>query len=327
VWRLTPAAAALRCPGCRGALAADPAPGETSRLPAEGRLRCLSCGQDYPVVRGVPRFVLGPTGYAESFGIQWRRYDVQHPSEDREVFLAKTAFVPSDLQGRLVLDAGCGSGRYAAIAAGLGAHVAAVDVTAAVERAREVCAHLPEVQVTQADLLRLPFAPETFDSIYSIGVLHHTTDTRAAFDALVRVLKPGGRLAVWVYRRNTWLQEAVNSALRTVARRLPDRALHGLAVVGAVGGGIPLVRHANLLVPFSSHPDWRIRVCDTYDWYAPRFQHHHTVAEAVGWFRAWGFEDVRELRGYSPRSPRYDWIHDHGLLPGSGISVVGCRPA
>jgi SAM-dependent methyltransferase len=242
------------------------------------------------------------------------------------VFLAKTGFGPADLDGRLVLDAGCGSGRYAAVAASLGAEIAAVDVTAAVERAREVCADLPTVQVVQADLLRLPFAAATFDTIYSIGVLHHTADTRTAFDALVRVLKPGGRLAVWVYRRNTWLQERVNGALRAVARRLSDRTLHRLAVAGAVGGGIPLVRHANLLVPFSSHPDWGIRVCDTYDWYAPRFQHHHTVAETVEWFRARGFEDVRPLRGYLPRGPRYDWIHDRGLLPGSGVSVVGRRP-
>lgn len=323
---MTPARAALRCPDCRVELAPEPAAPDGADPPADGRLRCRGCGQAYPVVRGVPRFAPGPTGYAESFGIQWRRYEVQRPAEDREVFLAKTGFTARDLEGRVVLDAGCGSGRYAAVAASLGAHVAAVDVTEAVERAREVCAGLPAVQVIQADLLRLPFAAGTFDTIYSLGVLHHTADTRAAFEALVPMLRPGGRLAVWVYRRNTWLQESVNTALRALARRLPDRALHGLAVAGAISGGLPLVRHANLLVPFSSHPDWRLRVCDTYDWYAPRFQHHHTEAEVVGWFQAAGLEDVRPLRGYRHRGPRYDWVHDRGLLPGSGISVVGRRP-
>ena len=190
--RLTPALAALRCLGCGGSLVIGPPAAQGGRLPSEGQLCCDACRREYPVVSGVPRFTTGPTGYAESFGIQWRRYDVQDPSEDREVFLAKTDFGAADLQGRLVLDAGCGSGRYTAIAARFGAHVAAVDVTAAVERAREVCAHLPEVQVTQADLLRLPFAPATFDTIYSIGVLHHTTDTRAAFATLVRCAQAGG---------------------------------------------------------------------------------------------------------------------------------------
>ena len=115
--------------------------------------------------------------------------------------------------------------------------------------------------------------------------------------------------------------------LEGFTRRRVVAGLAILVVAGAVGGGIPLVRRANLLVPFSSHPDWHIRVCDTYDWYAPRFQHHHTVAETVSWFRAQGFEDVRPLRGYLPRGPRYDWIHDRGFLPGSGVSVVGRRPA
>ena len=318
--------ALLRCPACGGELAGDQLANDGTP-PRDGRLTCERCAQSFPVVRGIPRFVPAPTGYAESFGIQWTRYDVQRPDEDRAIFLAKTGFDPEALAGRLVLDAGCGSGRYAAVAARLGARVFAVDVTQAVERARDVCATLPAVQVVQADLLRLPFAPETFDAIYSIGVLHHTADTRQAFDALVRVLRPGGRLAVWIYRRTTRLQEAVNSGLRAMTTRLPDRALHQLATGGAVLGGVPLLRHLNLLVPFSSHPDRHVRVCDTYDWYAPRYQHHHTEAEVVGWFRAHGFEDVHCLRGYAPRGAWYDRCQARGLIPGSGVNVVGRRPS
>jgi SAM-dependent methyltransferase len=317
--------ALLRCPACGGALAADPS-AENGPTGGDGRLVCAGCARAFPVVRGIPRFVPAPAGYAESFGIQWTRYEVQRPDEDRAIFLAKTGFDPDTLAGRLVLDAGCGSGRYAGVAARLGARVFAVDVTQAVERAREVCADLPTVQVVQADILRLPFAPATFDAIYSIGVLHHTADTRAAFDALVRLLRPGGRLAVWIYRRTTRLQETVNSGLRAMTTRLPDRALHRLATAGAVLGGVPIFRHLNLLVPFSSHPDRHVRVCDTYDWYAPRYQHHHSEAEVVGWFRVHGFQDVRTLRGYSPRGAWYDRCQARGLIPGSGVNVVGRRP-
>lgn len=321
-----PLHAVLRCPECGGALAAKPR-GVGDGLAREGRLVCVGCAAAFPVVRGVPRFVAGPAGYAASFGIQWTRYEVQRPQEDLTVFLAKTGLSAETLKDRLVLDAGCGSGRYAAVAASLGGRVIAVDLTDAVERAREICADRPDVQVVQADLLRLPFAPETFDAVYSIGVLHHTADTRTAFDALVRLLKPGGWLAAWVYRKNTWPQEAVNSSLRAVSSRLPDRVLHRLAVAAALCGGVPLLRHLNLLVPFSSHPDGRIRVCDTYDWYAPRFQHHHTEAEVIGWFRARGFREIRRLRGYVPRGRWYDWCQERGLIPGSGVTVVGQRPA
>jgi hypothetical protein len=100
----------------------------------------------------------------------------------------------------------------------------------------------------------------------------------------------------------------------------------GSRVIGppaAEGGRFPSEGHLRCSACRREYP---VVVCDTYDWYAPRFQHHHTVAEALGWFHAWGFEDVRALRGYTPRGSRCDWIHDHGLLPGSGISVVGRRP-
>src|SRR5262249_43090279 len=156
VWRLTPALAALRCPGCGGSLVLDPLAAERERLPSEGCFRCGGGGRGEPGGGGGARVPpRSPRGAASVAG-PWERYDVQDPSEDREVFRAKTDFAASDLRGRLVLDAGCGSGRYAAVAAGFGAQVAAVDVTVAVERAREVCAHLPGVQVIQADLLRLP---------------------------------------------------------------------------------------------------------------------------------------------------------------------------
>jgi SAM-dependent methyltransferase len=317
--------ALLRCPACGGALTAAPRDHEGA-AGGDDRLVCAGCAQGFPVVRGIPRFVPAPTGYAESFGIQWTRYEVQRPDEDRAIFLAKTGFDPAALAGRLVLDAGCGSGRYAAVAGRLGARVFAVDVTQAVERAREVCASLPAVQVVQADILRLPFAPGTFDAIYSIGVLHHTADTRAAFDALARLLRPGGQLAIWVYRRTTGPQEAINRGLRAMTTRLPDRTLHRLATAGALVGGIPLLRHLNVVVPFSSHPDRHVRVCDTYDWYAPRYQHHHGEAEVVGWFRSHGFEEVRTLRGYAPRGGWYDRCQAWGLIPGSGVNVSGRRP-
>jgi SAM-dependent methyltransferase len=319
--------ALFRCPACGGRLDGE-APAGPAAGGGRGRLACAGCAREYPVRDGVPRFVDGDVADAESFGIQWTRYEVQRPAEDQAVFHAKTGFGPAELAGRLVLDAGCGSGRYAVVAAGLGARVVAVDATRAVERARALAdAAAAPVLVAQADLFRLPFGPASFDAIYSLGVLHHTRDTRAALAALLPLLRPGGRLAVWVYRRNTRLQEGINRGLRALTTRLSDRALHGLARAGAAVGGTPGLRHLNLLVPFSSHPDARVRVCDTYDWYAPRFQHHHTEAEVVAWFRAGGLTDVRVRPGYVARGAWYDWWQARGLMPGSGFSVVGRAPA
>ena len=62
---------------------------------------------------------------------------------------------------------------------------------------------------------------------------------------------------------------------------------------GAWLGGLPVVgKTANKVVNFSNHPVWENRVCDTFDWYAPEYQHHHTLEELCDWFREAGYDDL-----------------------------------
>jgi SAM-dependent methyltransferase len=306
----------LQCPRCRGTLAVE---GDRSTS-----LGCRSCGGSYPITGGVPR--LAGESYAASFGRQWNRYDVARPEEDEATFRVKTGVEPRELSGRLVLDAGCGGGRYARLLGRHGVRVVGVDLSAAVEKAAALCADLPDVAIVQADLLDLPVVEGAFDLVYSIGVLHHTPDPRRAFAQIARRVKPGGRLAVWLYRRNTPPQEWLNSGLRAVSTRVPARVLEPLcAGLGALGS-IPLVnRTLNKLANFSSHPDWTLRVCDNFDWYAPRYQSHHTPDELRRWFAEEGFSDVAELSP-AKNGRLYDWAYRHDLIIGSGVNVVGLRP-
>lgn len=300
----------LRCPRCRGPLVEDP-------------LRCEACGATYPVVGGVPRLAAQP--YVASFGRQWNRYDVARDDEDLAVFRAKTGVDPSELAGRLVLDAGCGGGRYARLLGRAGARVLAVDLSDAVDKAAALCADLPNVLVVQADLLDLPLAESAFDLAFSIGVMHHSPDARGAFAQVARRVKPGGRMAVWLYRKNTWPQEVINSGLRAVSTRLPARVLEPLCAALGVVGSVPVVnKTANKLVNFSNHPDWTLRVCDNFDWYAPTYQSHHTIAELTEWFQKDGFDGVTELAPL--RSGRlYDWAYRNDLIVGSGVNAVAVR--
>jgi SAM-dependent methyltransferase len=306
----------LCCPRCRASL----------DLTGEGDatiLRCRGCAAVYPVTRGIPRFA--GESYVASFGRQWNRYDVARDEEDNTVFRVKTGMDPRDLQGKLVLDAGCGGGRYALLAAQHGARVVGVDLSAAVEKARALCAGWPDVAIVQADLLELPLAEAVFDVVFSIGVLHHSPDPRRAFAQVAARVKPGGRLAVWLYRKNTLPQEALNTALRAVSTRLPPRVLEPLSISLGVFGGIPVLnRTLNKLANFSSHPDWTLRVCDNFDWYAPQYQSHHTVAELKRWFTEEGFEDLAVLPPASS-GRLYDWAYGHNLIIGSGVNVVGRR--
>ncbi len=304
--------AALVCPQCRGPLAVR-----------DEQIGCAGCARNWPVINGIPRFV--SSQHLESFGRQWTKFDVAHDDEDRATFQAKTGLRLTDLDGLRVLDAGCGGGRYAKVCGEAGATVFGADHTQAVDKAAELCRHLPQVNFVQADLKHLPFAPASFDFVFSIGVMHHDVDTRAVFEAVAPMVKPGGRFAVWLYRRNRPWQEAINDWLRRRTTKMNPDCLERWCAWGARLGGIPIIKQtANKLANFSAHPNFENRVCDTFDWYAPEYQHHHTVAELLDWFERAGFVDLKVL---PPEKTGwlYRWTYEHDFLIGSGVNVLGTR--
>lgn len=287
---------------------------------ADEGLHCTSCGVIGSDQDGIPRFV--EQQHLASFGRQWNRYDVVRDDEDRRVFAVKTGVAPEDLAGMKVLDAGCGGGRYSRLAAQAGATVVGADQSTAVEKAADVCRGLAGAAFVQADLKRLPFEEGTFDFVFSIGVMHHDQDTRSVFDAVARMVRPGGRLVVWLYRRNQWWQEAINNRLRRRTVQMEPEQLERWCRKFVWLGGIPLFNCTlNKLVNFSNHPDRELRACDTYDWYAPRFQHHHRLSELRHWFTEAGFEDPQVL---SPE--RTGWfyrsVYGMNLIIGSGINLL-----
>ena len=304
----------LVCPQCTHPLeqAAEP-PGR----------QCPACHRLWPVVDGIPRFV--EQQHLASFGLQWNRYEVAHADEDRATFEAKTGISPRDLKGLTVLDAGSGGGRYSRVAAEAGALVTGADHTSAVDKAAALCAGLPGAAFVQADLKKLPFPKASFDFVFSIGVLHHDVATRTVFDCVAEMVKPGGRLAVWLYRRNQWWQESLNNILRRRTTRMTHEKLEHWCRLGAWLGAIPVVnRTLNKVINFSAHPAWENRVCDTFDWYAPQYQHHHTLAELTSWFREAGFGDLIVLPPEKTGSI-YRWCYEHNLLIGSGVNVLGTK--
>lgn len=267
-----------------------------------------------------------------TYSLQWNRFRILRPEEDRVTFRNRTGLTEADLAGALVLDAGCGMGRYLRMAAEMGARgVVGLDLSEAVRAARDLTADLPGVELTRGDLLRPPFAVGTFDQIYSLGVLDHTPDPRAAFLAIARLLKPGGRIAIWVYPRERPLLEAVVRVHRGVSTRLPVSWLLTLSRLMAPVGGLKrrlmasprrLVNRAGValhLLTFgvSMHPDPEVRVCDTLDWYAPRYLTRHTREEVRGWFVEAGLEEIVDLTVGQV-------FHHEGQ--GHGINFAGRRP-
>ena len=267
-----------------------------------------------------------------AYDLQWNRYRIVRPEEDRATFRNRAGLVPADLAGATVLDAGCGMGRYLRVAAEAGPRlVVGLEISGAVRAARASTTGLPGVAVVQGDLLRPPLAGASFDQIYSLGVLDHTPDPRTAFLGLAGLLAPGGRIAVWVYRQERPALEKIINIHRAVSTRLPPRVLEILSRFTAPIGGWkrrllasrrrPIARLGvalNLLtLGVSMHPDREVRVCDTLDWYAPPYMSRHTFEEVAAWFAEAGLVDVADLS----RDQRF--FHEG---QGHGINVAGRRP-
>ncbi|MFN2625940.1 MAG: class I SAM-dependent methyltransferase, partial [Mycobacteriales bacterium] len=82
-----------------------------------------------------------------------------------------------------------------------------VDLTeraVSITRTRLASARLT-ADIRVADAESLPFAEGSFDLVWSWGVLHHTPDSDRALAEAARVLRPGGRYAVMVYHRRSWV--------------------------------------------------------------------------------------------------------------------------
>jgi SAM-dependent methyltransferase len=282
---------------------------------------CEECSASHPIVNGIPRFV--EQEHLASFGLQWNRYEVAHDDEDRATFEAKTGFKLDELSGKRILDAGCGGGRYCKVAAEAGASVFGADHSSAVEKASSLCSHLENVRLVQGDLKKLPFPEESFDLAFSIGVMHHDSDTRAVFDSVAKMVKPGGRMSVWLYRQNTWPQEVLNNFLRRRTTKMAPEKLEPWCRLGAFFGGIPLVKQSlSKVVNFSTHPNRENRICDTFDWYAPAYQYHHTTEELSSWFRDAGYDDLVVLPP-EKTGAFYRWTWRNNLIIGSGVNVQG----
>jgi SAM-dependent methyltransferase/uncharacterized protein YbaR (Trm112 family) len=294
------------CPRCRGALELVVTT-EIEDHVIDGELRC-ACGRRYPITGGVPRLLADLDGDAlaalkqktiANFGWQWTHWgrygwtDEERPTEQElGWFWDKSLLQPADLAGKLVLDAGCGNGRYTHWAYEHGAEVIAVDLGPAVDSAFRNVGHRPNVHVIQGDLFDLPIRAGVLDVVFSIGVLMHTGDARRVTARLVELLRPGGSITVHLYGKGNPVYELNDAALRALTTRLPIDALRTLsAVMSRCGAALErrhLLGYANLVLRL--HAD----LTSNFDWYAAPIATHHTYPEVFAWFDALGVHPVRD---------------------------------
>ncbi len=258
--------------------------------------------------------------YTKSFGFQWNKLrQVQLDSctgvpISRERFFGETGWAPNGLRGKLMLDVGCGSGRFAEVALSCGAKVVAVDYSLSVEACWQNLCQNSDLSVLQADLHSLPLRRGGFDYVYCFGVLQHTPDARKAFAALPEQVRKGGRLVVDIYPKLLLNIIWPKYWLRPLTKRLSDERLFKLVEVlvkyllpiSFAVGRIPLLgRKLRYIIPVANYKgvfplsrsqlrEWAL--LDTFDMLSPEHDHPQPMRKLAEWFEQGGLEEVEVFR-------------------------------
>lgn len=226
----------------------------------------------------------------------------------------------------VVLDAGCGAAMSGLAYFGpvidriryLGADVStAVDVAA-----RRFAERGAQAGFVQADLMALPLAPESVDLVFSEGVLHHTDDTRAALAAVTRVLRPGGRILFYVYRRKGPVREFTDDYIRDKMQAMSAAegwaAMEPLTKLGRALGELDVEIDVPEAIDLLDIPAGKINlqrffywhVCKAFyrpemtldemnhinfDWFAPKNAHRQSAEEVRAWCGELGLSIEREV--------------------------------
>jgi SAM-dependent methyltransferase len=160
--------------------------------------------------------------------------------ENEPVPFARALHEYSRFAGRRVLDVGSGNGYVLSRYAMTGADVYGVDLTStgiALCRRRFALAGL-RGHFTVGNAENLPFPSESFDCVCSMGVLHHTPDTDRAVREVHRVLRPGGRLIVMFYHRNSFQYRVLFPARRVLAGKSIQQSVNEVDGVGNPKGDV-----------------------------------------------------------------------------------------
>ena len=237
----------------------------------------------------------------ECYGYEWTTFSsvMEEDGLYAEHYL-RDLDLPS-LAGRLGLDAGCGRGRYSRFLAPHLGQLVALDGSDAVRSAARNMRDLTNTVVMRSDLRQAPFADDSFGFVASYGVLHHLEDPRAGFDCLVRLLAPGGVLALYLYSRPdrrgprgiglaaaAWLRRYTvrlsHPVLRAACYPLAAILWLGVVLPGKLGDATHVEKLSSL--PLGTYRDKPPRglVLDTFDRLSAPVEHRYVWADLAPWF-------------------------------------------
>lgn len=263
-------------------------------------------GYQFPSDNSVP----GEQNVLASFSNEWTDYGY-----NEEVYWGQTTEVyngslhatlqneTQELSSKLVLEVGIGSGGSANyMSSKFDCNLIGVDLGYSVDVAFKNFSKNPFLHIVQASAFNLPFKDASFDFVYSHGVIHHTFNTRKAFDQLSRLPKKGGRLYIWVYSflneqrtRKRKIIMVLERLIRPWCSELP-----GWLQTVVLTPIAPLyIFHQNTFHTSAKQGmakyNWREAMHAARDRFTPKYIHRHSEAEVMGWFNENSYTNIRPL--------------------------------
>lgn len=312
-------------------------PHDGTELSDESGVLVSQSGRTYPVVDGIPRF-MSSRNYAGAFGEQWKRYRRTQLDSHTGLPISRVRLkrclgpaIWDGLAGKLVLEAGCGAGRFTEVLLDKGALVMSIDLSMAVEANRSNFPENDFHRIAQADITLLPFAPQQFDLVLCLGVIQHTPSPERTIASLYAQVRPGGSLVIDQYTHTlSYYTKVTSLLLRPILKRLPDkmgihvvelltRLLHPVHRIGKISYPLqallsriaPVISYYHVYPELSDQLQRELSYLDTHDsltdWYKhlrSRDRTRRTLAD-VGVEQIWceyGGNGV-EARGTRPRDP------------------------
>lgn len=253
------------------------------------------------------------------FGAEWSRFDQtgMDEAETQALFDRYFAVFPWEAlpAGAVGFDLGCGSGRWARLAARRVGTLHCIDpAEAALAVAKAKLSDQPNAVFHHAGVGAIPLADGSMDFGYSLGVLHHVPDTAAGIASCVAKLKPGAPMLLYLYYAldgKPWWFRAIWGAsdlVRRVVSASPRPLKFAACQVIAATVYWPLARLAGLLekaganvdnLPLSDyrHMSFYSMRTDALDRFGTRLEQRFTRVQIDAMMRAAGLTDIRFLDG------------------------------
>jgi SAM-dependent methyltransferase len=190
-----------------------------------------------------------------SFGEEWTKFS---DFSEEEIQLVGSEYfdivTPEHLnKDSVVLDMGCGSGRWTKYVCKKAKFVEAIDPSDAIISAGMLLKDESNVRISKAGSESIPFEDNSFDFVFSLGVLHHIPDTQQAMQMCVNKLKKDGFLLVYLYysldNRGIIYKSifSISNIIRKIISALPASAKKLVCDMIAYSIYLPLIGLSNLL--------------------------------------------------------------------------------